>query len=49
MLFVVVHGLLIAMGSFVGEHGLSGEWASVAKACGFTGFGSQALEHRLSD
>ena len=47
-LLFVVHGLLIAVGSFVGGHGLSGEWASVAEACGLTGFGSQALEHRLS-
>ena len=45
----MAHGLLIAVGSSVGEHGLLGEWASVAKACGFTGFGSQALERRLSD
>ena len=39
---VVVHGLLIAVGASVGGHGLSGEWASVAEACGSTGFGSQA-------
>ena len=39
---VVAHGLLIAVGASVGGHGLSGEWASVAEACGSTGFGSQA-------
>ena len=40
LLFVVVHGLLMAMASLVVEHGLL--------ARGLSSCGSQALEHRLS-
>ena len=40
LLFVVVHGLLIAVASLVVEHGL--------QARGLSSCGSRALEHRLS-
>ena len=35
-------GLLIAVASLVGEHGLWGAWASVVIACGFHSCGTQA-------
>ena len=47
LLFVVVHGLLVAVVSLVAEHKL---WvqASVVVAGGLSSCGSRALEHRLS-
>ena len=47
LLFVAVHGLLIAVASRCGARGL-GAWASVVVACGLRSCGSWALEHRLS-
>ena len=47
LLFVEVHGLLIAVASRCGARAL-GTWASVVVARGFSSCGSQALEHRLS-
>ena len=48
LLFVAVHGLLIAVASLVVEHGLQGTRASVVVARGLSSCGSQALELRLS-
>ena len=42
---VAVHGLLIAVASFVSEHRLQGTQASVVAAHGLSSCGSQALEH----
>ena len=43
LLFIVVRGLLIAVASLVG-----GARASLVVSCGFSSFGSRALEPRLS-
>jgi len=45
---VAVCGLLIAVASFVGEHGLWGSRASVVVACGLSSCGSWAPEHRFN-
>ena len=47
LLFVVVHGLLIAVASRCGARAL-GTWASVVAAHGLSSCGSRALECRLS-
>ena len=47
LLFVVVHGLLIAVASLCGAWTL-GMQASVVVACGLSSCSSRALEHRLS-
>ena len=47
LLFVVVHGLLIAVASRCGARSL-GVWASVVVAHGLGSCGSRALERRLS-
>ena len=46
--FSLVHGLLIAMGSFVLKHRLQDTWASVLSAHGLSSCHSQILEHRLN-
>ena len=43
-----MHGLLIAVASFVMEHGLQGAQASVVEVPGLHSCSSQALEHRLN-
>ena len=43
LLFVAVHGLLLAVASVVMEHGLMG-----SRCAGFSSCGSWDLEHRLS-
>ena len=48
LLFIVVHGLLIAVASRCGAQAL-GMWASVVVAHGLSSCGSRALEHRLSN
>ena len=48
LLFVVVHGLLIAVAFLVAENRLSGAQASVVAALGFSSCGTWALERRLS-
>ena len=48
LLFIVVHGLLIAMASLCCGAQALGVQASVAVAHGFSSCGSQALECRLS-
>ena len=48
LLFVAVHGLLIAVASLVVEHGLQAHRLSVVVARGLSSCGSQALERRLS-
>ena len=48
LLFVAVHGLLIAVASLVAEHGLLGTQVSVVVAHGLTSCGLRALECRLS-
>jgi len=45
---VAMLGLLIAVTSFIAEHGLEGEQASLATAVGFSSCSSRALEHKLS-
>ena len=45
---VAVHGLLIAVASFVMEPGLQGTQASVVEVPGLHSCSFQALEHRLS-
>ena len=47
LLFVVVRRHLIAVASCCGAWALSA-WASVVVACGLSGCGSRALEHRLN-
>ena len=47
LLFVALHGLLIAVAFFVVEHGLLGARASVVVAHGLSSCGSRALECRL--
>ena len=47
LLFMVVHGLLIAVASHCGARAL-GAQASVVVARGLSSCGSRALEHRLS-
>ena len=47
LVFVVVHGLLIAVASHCGSQAL-GAWASIVVAYGLSSCGSWALEHRLS-
>ena len=47
LLFIVVHGLLIAVASHCGAQAL-GVQASVVVACGLSSCGSWALERRLS-
>ena len=48
LLFIAVHGLLIAVASLCcGAHAL-GTWASVVVARGLSSRGSRALERRLS-
>ena len=47
LLFVAVHGLLIAVASRCGAWAL-GAWASVIAAHGLSSCGSRALERRLS-
>ena len=42
LLFLAVRGLLIAVASLLGEHGLQGTQASVVAALGFSGYGTQA-------
>ena len=49
LLFVEMHGFLIAVASLVAEHGLQGAWASVVAAHGLSSFGCQALEHGLNE
>ena len=48
LLFVVVHGLLIAVGFSCGGARALGMRASVVVACRLSSCGSQALEPRLS-
>ena len=48
LLFVVVHGLLIAVASLCFGAWAPGAWASVVVALGPSSCGSQALERRLS-
>ena len=48
LLFVVVHGLLIAVPSLVVEHRALGARASVVVAHGLSSCGARALERRLS-
>ena len=53
LLFVVVHGLLIAVASHCGSFSCCGAWApgsraSVVVACGLSSCGLRALERRLS-
>ena len=45
LLFILVHGFLIAVASLVVEHGLLGVWDSVVAACGLSTCGSRALDH----
>ena len=45
---VAVHGLLIAVASFVMEPGLQGTQASVVEVPGLHSCSFQALEHRLN-
>ena len=45
---VAVCGLLVVVAPLVAEHGLGGEWASVAAALGLSSCNSWALEHILS-
>ena len=45
---VMVHRLLIAVASFVVEHGLQNMWTSVVVGQGLSSHDSQALEHRLN-
>ena len=45
---MAVHGLLIAVASFVVEHGLWGSGASVAAARGLQSAGSVVVAHGLS-
>ena len=47
LLFVAVQGLLIAVATFVVEHGL-GTWASVVVAHRLSSCGLRGLEHRFS-
>ena len=42
-----VLGLFIAVASLVGEHRLSGAWASAVVALGLGSYSSRALEHGL--
>ena len=44
---VGVSGFLVAMTSFVVEHGYWGLWASVVEVYGLRSCGPPALEHRL--
>ena len=48
LLFIVMHGLFIAVASFTTEHGLWGVQTSVVAVYGLRSFSSRALEHRLS-
>ena len=47
LLFIAVHGLLIAVASRCGAWAL-GVWASVVVARGLSSCGARALEHRFS-
>ena len=44
---VLVHRLLIAVASFVAEHGLWGPWPSEVAPAELSSCDTQALEHRL--
>ena len=48
LLFVAVHGLLIAVASLCWGARALGAWASVVAARGLSSCGSRALERRLS-
>ena len=48
LLFLAVHGLLIAVVSLVAELGLLGLWASAVAARGLSSCGERALERSLS-
>ena len=43
LLFIAVHGLLIAVAALVAEYGLQGSWASVVGVQGLSSFSSLAL------